>query len=49
MGQHSGQDVFKTIHNIGTFNPRSNEVYLYDADNLLKEIVGIIEYEIICY
>lgn len=49
MGQHSGQGVFKTIHNIGIFNPRSNEVYLYDTNNLPKEIVGIIKNEIICY
>lgn len=49
MGQHSGQGVFKTIHNIGIFNSRSNEVYLYDTNNLPKEIVGIIKNEIICY
>ena len=49
MGQHSGQGVFKTIHNIGIFNLRSNEVYLYDTNNLPKEIVGIIKNEIICY
>ncbi len=49
MGQHSGQDIFKTITKIGIFNPRLNKVYLYALDNLPKEFIEIVEKDIICY
>ena len=49
MGQHSGQDIFKTITKIGIFNPRLNKVYLYALSNLPKEFIEIVEKDIICY
>ena len=49
MGQHSGQDIFKTITNIGVFNPRLNKVYLFALNNLSKEIIEAVEKDIICY
>lgn len=49
MGQHSKQEVFKTITKIGIFNPRLNKVYLFAVNNLPKEIIEVVETEIICY
>ena len=49
MGQHSGQDIYKKITKIGIFNPRLNKVYLYSIDKLPKDVIEIVEKEIICY
>lgn len=49
MGQHSGQNIYKKITKIGIFNPRLNKVYLYNISNLPKDVIEIIEKEIICY
>lgn len=49
MGQHSRQAVFKTITKIGIFNPRLNKVYLFVVNTLPKEIIEVVEKEIICY
>lgn len=49
MGQHSGQEIFKTITNIGVFNPRLNKVYLFALSNLTKEVIEVVEKDVICY
>lgn len=49
MGQHSGQNKFKKITKIGIFNPRFNKVYLLEIKNVSKEIIEIVENEVICY
>mgnify|MGYP004498912689 FL=1 len=49
MGQHSGQEVFKNISKLGIFNLRLNKVYIYDTSNISKDIISIVEKEIICY
>ena len=49
MGLHSGREEFKEIQFLGIFNPRRNEVYLYDTVNVSKELVETIEKEVICY
>lgn len=49
MGQHSGQEIYKTINKIGIFNPRLNKVYLFRVDVLPNEIIQEIEKDIICY
>lgn len=49
MGQHSGQEIYKSIQNLGIFNPRLNEVYLLSVNTISKEIITDIERDIICY
>lgn len=49
MGQHSGQDIFKSIANIGVFNPRQNVVYLLDMHSVSKDVIKIVERDVICY
>ena len=49
MGQHSGQEIYKNIQNLGIFNPRLNEVYLLNINTISKEIITEVEKDIICY
>lgn len=49
MGQHSGKEEYRNINKLGMFNPRLNEVYLYDIKNVMPETIKEIEKEIICY
>ena len=49
MGQHSGQEIYKTIQKLGIFNPRLNIVYLLDMKAISKEIITEVERDIICY
>lgn len=49
MGQHSGQEIYKSIQNLGIFNPRLNEVYLLNVNTISKEIITEVEKDIICY
>ena len=49
MGQHSGQECFKTIDNIGFFNPRSNIIYTRNIKTIPDEIIKIVENDVICY
>lgn len=49
MGQHSGQECFKNIDKIGFFNPRANVVFIRNVDTIDKDIIEIVEKEIICY
>ena len=49
MGQHSGRDEFKNISKLGVFNPRLNTIYTLDIANVPKEIIEVVEKEVICY
>ncbi|MDE5885247.1 MAG: hypothetical protein K2H29_09280 [Oscillospiraceae bacterium] len=49
MGQHSGQEIYKKIIKLGIFNPRLNTVYLLDMQKVSKDVIKIVENEIICY
>lgn len=49
MGQHSGQAIYKGITKIGIFNPRLNKVYLFSIKDLPKDVIELVEKEIICY
>ena len=49
MGQHSGQEVYKNIQNLGIFNPRLNVVYLLGIKSVSEEIIAEVERDIICY
>ena len=49
MGQHSGQECFKTIDKIGFFNPRSNIIYTRNIKTIPDEIIKIVENDVICY
>lgn len=49
MGQHSNKEEFKSIVNIGIFNPRLNEVYVLPISRVDPEIIKTVEKEVICY
>jgi len=49
MGKHSGQKVFESITKIGIFNPRLHKSYIFDIDNVQKELIDYIEKEIMRY
>lgn len=49
MGQHSGQEIFKSIRKIGVFNPRHNTIFLIEVDKISNDIISVVENEIICY
>lgn len=49
MGQHSGQEIFKSITKIGIFNPRRNEMYTLDVKDIDEDIIKEIENDVICY
>lgn len=49
MGQHSGQDVYKNIRNLGIFNPRLNEIYRLDVNTISTDIIEEVERDVICY
>lgn len=49
MGKHSGQKVFDSITKIGIFNPRLHKSYIFDIDNVQKELIDYIEKVIMRY
>lgn len=49
MGQHSQKPEFKKISKLGVFNPRLNVVYLYEIDQLSKDVIKDVEDNVICY
>ena len=49
MGQHSGQEIFKSITKLGIFNPRLNTVYLLEMSKVSKDVIKTVEQEVICY
>lgn len=49
MGQHSGRDVYKHIKKLGIYNPRLNNVYILNIDEIPDEVITTVERDIICY
>lgn len=49
MGLHSGQDCYKTITNLGIFNPRLNNVYLLNVNDVSHDVILDVEKNVICY
>ena len=49
MGQHSGKAEFKGINKLGIFNPRLNTVYILKIEDIPKDIIKIVESDVICY
>lgn len=49
MGQHSGQEIYKNIQNLGIFNPRRHETYLLRMDAISRDLISEIERDVICY
>lgn len=49
MGQHSGQEQYKTVQKLGIFNPRLNEIYCLDIKAVSGEIIAEVEKAVICY
>lgn len=49
MGQHSGQECYKSISRLGIFNPRLNVVYLLDMPKVSADTIKAVEDEVICY
>lgn len=49
MGQHSGKVEFKGINKLGIFNPRLNTVHILKIEDVPKDIIKIVETDVICY
>ena len=49
MGSHSMHKEFKSVKNIGIFNPRLNKVYTIKIDNIPKEILSMVSDDVIGY
>lgn len=49
MGKHSTNDNFRTVKNIGLFNPRLNVVYTLNISEISPETLRRIEREVIGY
>lgn len=49
MGQHSGQELYKSIQKLGIFNPRLNKIYLLNMQRVSKETIAEVERDVICY
>lgn len=49
MGQHSEKPEFRSITQLGIFNPRLNTVYSLDISTVPKDIIMAVERDVICY
>ena len=49
MGVHSGKDMFKSVKNVGIYNPRLNVIYKYDLFKLPEDVINIIDSDVIRY
>ena len=49
MGQHSGQEIFRNITDIGLFNPRMNTAYVLEVSKIPPEVIHEVEDKVICY
>lgn len=49
MGNHSIHEEFKEIKKLGIFNPRLNIVYLLEISDIPKEVLEIVEKDVIGY
>lgn len=49
MGKKSNNPEFKTVRNLGIFNPRLNKVYLLAISDVPTEVIAEVSEEIIAY
>ena len=49
MGQHSGQEIFKSVTKIGLYNPRQNIAYTLEVAKIPPEVIREVEEKVICY
>lgn len=49
MGQHSNQNIYKTITKLGIFNPRLNSVYLLPLEQIPTSTIQAVESGVLCY
>ncbi len=49
MGIHSIHKEFKTVRNLGIFNPRINKVYLLEISKISQDIIDQVSSEVIGY
>ncbi|MDE7326673.1 MAG: hypothetical protein K2N63_10400 [Lachnospiraceae bacterium] len=49
MGMHSVHKEFKSIKNLGIYNPRMNKVYTVDIDTISRSVIDEVSKEVIGY
>ncbi|MBQ8197736.1 MAG: hypothetical protein IJZ73_06765 [Clostridia bacterium] len=49
LGQHSNREEFSCVNKIGIYNPRLNQAYILNIENISKETISIVEKDVICY
>ena len=50
LGVHSDiADLFKTVNNLGIYNPRTNKAYVYDMMTVPIDVINTVDYEVIGY
>jgi hypothetical protein len=49
MGLHSNDPVFRSIENLGFYNPRNDVVYQIPVSSISSDLIKIIEDDVICY
>ena len=49
MGMHSIHKEFKSIKNLGIYNPRMNKVYTIDIDMITQSVIDEVSKEVIGY
>lgn len=49
LGIHSIHEEFKTIRNLGIFNPRLNKIYLLETSKISQDIIEQVSSEVIGY
>lgn len=49
MGQHSKKECFRNISKLGFFNPRLNKIYLLDIADIPRDVISVVEKDVICY
>ena len=49
MGQHSEKTEFRSITQLGIFNPRLNVVYTLDIADVPRDVITAVEKDVICY
>jgi hypothetical protein len=49
MGMHSIHKEFKSIKNLGIYNPRMNKVYTVSIDTIPQSVINEVSKEVIGY
>lgn len=49
MGQHSGQEIYKSVDSLGFFNPRRFEIYIIKTKNIDPAVIRTVERDVIKY